>query len=138
MKQHVLDANALYRFMTNGEGAHIVAGVLKRAKAEGAGGVRMSVVAFGEVYYTLIRHIGVAKAEQALAQTLQLTGLHLVGVEEKDARRAAELKAKFGIPYADAFTAALTGTQHVVVTADVEHFERIPRIHILRLPGRNS
>lgn len=138
MRQHVLDANALYRFMTNGEGANIVADVLKQAKVERSGSVMMSVVALGEVYCTLIRHVGVSKAEQALTQTLQLTGLHLVGVEERDARKAAELKAKFGIPYADAFTAALTGSQHVVVTADLDHFERIPRMHILRLPRRNS
>jgi hypothetical protein len=28
----------------------------------------------------------------------------------------------------------LTGSQHVLVTADVEHFERIPKLRLLRLP----
>lgn len=138
MRLHVLDANALYRFITNGEGSVIVADVFKQARADASGNAIMSVIAWGEVYYTLIRHIGTAKADRALEQTLQLTDLHLLGVEEKDARKAAELKAKFSIPYADAFTAALAGNRHVVVTADVEHFERIPGIRILRLPHRKS
>ncbi len=133
MRQHVLDANALYRFITGGSGADLVAGVFREAK-ETAGEVTISVVAWGEVYYTLIRHIGTERADRALEQTLQLTGLRLVPVGDKDARKAAELKAKFNIPYADAFTAALAGSQHVVVTADVGHFQRIPKLRILKLP----
>ncbi len=134
MRQHVLDANALYRFITGGNGADLVADVFKRARTAEFGDVMMSVVAWGEVYYTLIRHIGTAKADRALEQILALTGLHLLRVDEKDARKAAELKAKFNIPYADAFTAALAGSQHIVVTADLDHFQRIPRIRILKLP----
>jgi predicted nucleic acid-binding protein len=138
MRQHVLDANALYRFITGGDGADIVADVFKRARTDESTSVMMSVIAWGEVYYTLIRHIGVTRADRALEQILQLTGLHLIRVEERDARKAAELKAKFNIPHADAFTAALTGGQHVVVTADVDHFERVPKIRILRLPHHRA
>jgi predicted nucleic acid-binding protein len=124
--------------MTAGDGADLVANVFKGARVGDSGEVMMSVVAWGEVCYTLIRHIGIAKADRALEQTLQWTGLRLVGVEEKDARKAAELKAKFNIPYADAFTAALAGSQHVVVTADVDHFQRIPKVRLLKLPRQNS
>ncbi len=138
MRQHVLDANALYRFITAGDGADIVADVFRQARADELGTVMMSVVAWGEVCYTLIRHIGTARAERALEQAVRLTGLRLIRVEESDARKAAGLKAKFNIPYADAFTAALTGNQHVVVTADVDHFRRIPKIRILQLPHHRS
>lgn len=100
--------------------------------------VMMSVIAWGEVYYTLVKHIGTAMATQSLDQARQLPQLQLIPVDEPDARKAAELKAKFNIPYADAFTAALAGTQHVVVTADSEHFGRIPKLRILKLPPHKN
>lgn len=137
MRVHVLDANALYRFLNQGAGFEVVRDVFRQAR-EADVPVMMSVVAWGEVYYNLIRRIGLDRAAQSIEQARQLTGLRLVQVGEADSRRAAELKAKFNIPYADAFTAALTGSQNVVVTADVDHFERIPKIRILRLPHHKS
>ncbi len=140
MRQHVLDANALYRFLTNGNGAEIVADVFKQANASKPTEtpVIMSVIAWGEVYYTVVRHIGVSKATNLLEEARQRTGLHLVNVHAEDAVNAARLKAQYNIPYADAFTAALAGTQRVVVTADEEHFSRIPRIRMLKLPRHNK
>jgi predicted nucleic acid-binding protein len=60
--------------------------------------------------------------------------LSLVAVTADDAVRAARLKAQHNLPYADAFAAALTGNQRVLVTADVEHFERVPKLRLLKLP----
>ena len=137
MRVHVLDANALYRFMTKGDGFETVRDVFKQAR-EADLHVMMSVVAWGEVYYTLVKRFGIAKTENMMAQTIQITGLHLVSVDEADARKAAELKAKYNIPYADAFTAALTGSQHVVVTADFEHFGHIPKLRILKHPPHKN
>jgi len=136
MRQHVLDANAFYRFLTNGDGAEIVADIFKQAKAARPmeATVMMSVVSWGEVYYTVVRHIGMAKAENLLEDARQRTGLHLVRVDKEDAVKAGRLKAQYNIPYADAFTAALTGSHHVVVTADEEHFSLIPKIRMVKLP----
>lgn len=47
---------------------------------------------------------------------------------------AARLKAQYNLSYADASAAALTGGQHVLVTADVEHFERVSKLRLLKLP----
>ncbi len=137
MRVHVLDANALYRFMIRGDGFEIVRDVFRQAR-EADLRVMMSVVAWGEVYYTLVKRLGSAKTENMMAQILQFTGLQLMRVDEADARKAAELKARYNIPYADAFTAALTGSQHVVVTADFEHFGRIPKLRILKLPPHKN
>jgi predicted nucleic acid-binding protein len=133
MRQHVLDANALYRFLTDGEGAELVGNVLKEAGRSDTP-VMMSVVAWGEVCYTVVKHAGLAKADNLLSEARQKIGLTLVCVELEDAVKAARLKAQYNIPYADAFTAALAGSQHVVVTADEEHFKRVPRIRLLKLP----
>jgi predicted nucleic acid-binding protein len=96
------------------------------------------VIAWGEVYYTVARHLGLARAENILEDVRKRTGLHLVPVDYADAVRAARLKAQYSIPYADAFTAALTGSQHVVVTADAEHFSRVPKMRILKLPRHSE
>jgi predicted nucleic acid-binding protein len=130
---HVLDANALYRFLAKGDGAFTVADTLKQAVASGTS-VWMSAVNWGEVYYALVKRIGLSKTDTVLAEVLDKAPIQLFGVTPEDAIRAARLKAQYNIPYADAFTAALTGNQHVLVTADVEHFERVPELRLLKLP----
>jgi predicted nucleic acid-binding protein len=54
-------------------------------------------------------------------------------VTQADAERAARLKAQYNLPYADAFAAAATAAQHVLVTADTEHFQRVPKLRLLKL-----
>ncbi len=133
MREHVLDASALYRYLTSGDGADTLKDVFKNALATDTP-VMMSVVNWGEVFYTLVKHIGLNKTEKLLSELLDKIPLQLIRVDRADAVSAARLKARYNLPYADAFAAALTGSQHVLVTADVEHFERIPKLRLLRLP----
>ena len=134
MRVHVLDANAFYRLMIDEKGSEIVANIFKQAAASSTP-VLMSVIAWGEVYYTLARRIGLVRAENSLNEARRKTGLQLVAVDEPYALKAARLKAQHNIPYADAFTAALAGTQNICVTADEEHFRRIPKLRLLKLPS---
>lgn len=133
MRTHVLDASALYRYLTNGDGASIVAGVLKDASAAATDAI-MSVVNWGEVYYTLVKHIGLVKTDRILRELLERVPISLVAVTQEDAVRAAQLKAQYNLPYADAFAAALTMPQNILVTADTQHFARVPKLRLLRLP----
>ena len=133
MKTHVLDASALYRFLTMADGALIVADTFKQAAANGTS-VLMSAVNWGEVYYTLVKRIGLSKADAVMADVLNKAPIRLVDVSPEDAVRAARLKAQYNLPYADAFAAALTGNQRVLVTADIEPFERVPKLRLLKLP----
>ncbi len=94
----------------------------------------MSAVNWGEVFYTLVKRIGLAKTDNLMAETIDRLPLSLAPVTPEDAVRAARLKAQYNLPYADAFAAALTGRQHVLVTADVGHFERVPKLRLLKLP----
>ncbi|MGA9758243.1 MAG: hypothetical protein WBQ51_07745, partial [Candidatus Sulfotelmatobacter sp.] len=66
MKVHVLDANALYRFLTGGPGAETVNRLFKEAR-DAEQPLRMSVINWGEVYYTI------AKAE-GFAETVRIMG----------------------------------------------------------------
>jgi predicted nucleic acid-binding protein len=74
------------------------------------------------------------RTDKLMTELLGKVPVSLVGVALEDALRAARLKARYNIPYADAFAAALTRGQHVLVTADIEHFERVPKLRLLRLP----
>jgi len=49
-------------------------------------------------------------------------------VRVDDAIGAARLKAQYNLPSANAFAAALTGNQGVLVSAGAEHFERVPKL----------
>jgi predicted nucleic acid-binding protein len=133
VKTHVLDASALYRFLTKGDGSQVVDDLLKQASALGAP-ILMSAVNWGEVYYSLVKRVGLVKTDNMMSAMASRVPLSLITVTPDDAVRAARIKAQHNLPYADAFAAALTGSQHVLVTADVEHFERVPRLRLLRLP----
>jgi predicted nucleic acid-binding protein len=133
MRTHVLDASALYRFITKGDGSSIVEDLLKQAAIESTP-VLMSAVNWGEVYYSLVKRGGLAKTDNMMAEMVARIPLTLAAVTTDDAVRAARLKAQYNLPYADAFAAALTGNQHVLVTADVEHFARVPKLRLLKLP----
>ena len=133
MRQHVLDASALYRFLTGGDGDQLVAEIFRSAVVERTP-VMMSAVHWGEVYYTLVKRIGLTKADAVTAETLNSAPIALINVTADDAVRAARLKAQYNLPYADAFAAALTGSQGVLVTADIDHFGRVPKLRLLKLP----
>ena len=133
MRTHVLDASALYRFVTKGEGSKIVDDLFKQA-AVASTPVLMSAVNWGEVYYSLVKRAGLVKTDSMMAEMVTRIPITLAAVTPEDAVRAARLKAQYNLPYADSFAAALTGTQHVLVTADVDHFTRIPRLRLLKLP----
>jgi predicted nucleic acid-binding protein len=134
VRTHVLDASALFRYLTNGEGAAIIEDLLLQASATSAP-ILMSAVNWGEVFYTLVKRIGLAKTDKLMIEVLDKTPISLGDVTAEDAVRAARLKAQYNLPYAHAFAAALAGGQHVLVTADVEHFQRVPKLRLLKLPS---
>jgi hypothetical protein len=73
-------------------GAQIVEELFKSAMVIGTT-VMMSVVNWGEVYYTLVKRNGIAKAEGVIAETLRSAPIALLSVTPDDAIRAARLKA---------------------------------------------
>jgi predicted nucleic acid-binding protein len=132
MKTHVLDANALYRFLTDGPGADVVRRLLKEAR-DAERPLQMSVVNWGEVYYTVAKAKGFAATDRIMDRVRMLP-LTVLLADELTTMRAAKLKASYGLPYADCFAAAAAGTSGVIVTADVKDFRRVPGIHLLALP----
>jgi len=135
MRQHVLDTNALHRFIFHGEGEEIVTRVLKDSR-DSRLPVLMSAINWGELYYTLVKRIGMVGADGIVANLAGQLGIEIVDANRERAIRAAALKAKYCLPYGDAFAAELAGTQHVLVTADLKDFKRVPKLRLLKLPPR--
>jgi uncharacterized protein len=132
MKVHILDANALYRFLIGGPGADLVSRLLKEARDAGQP-LRMSVVNWGEVYYTIAKAKGFAETARIMDR-VKLLPLAVFDATESVTARAAQLKAGYGLPYADCFAAATAAKNDVLVTSDAKDFRKIPGLHILPLP----
>ncbi|PYX52156.1 MAG: hypothetical protein DMG79_01410 [Acidobacteria bacterium] len=132
MKTHVLDANALYRFLTGGPGADVVSRLFREVR-DADKTLRMSVVNWGEVYYTIARFEGFTETDKIMDR-VKLLPLTILDADESVTTKAARLKAGHGLPYADCFAAAIAGTGDVLVTSDAKDFRKIPGLHILPLP----
>lgn len=117
MKRYVLDASALMTFFEDRPGADKVEGLLAKG-AETNRPLFMSVINWGEVYYSIWRARGQAAAEEKLRQIAQLP-VELVDADAATTSVAARFKAEHNLPYVDAFAAALAQQRKAtLVTAD--------------------
>jgi predicted nucleic acid-binding protein len=132
MKLHVLDANALYRYLIDGPGADIVARLFREAR-DAEQPLRMSVVNWGEVYYTIARTKGLPATSQIM-ERVKMLPLKILDADELVTTRAARLKAAHGLHYADCFAAATVEAGSILATADAKDFRKIPGLRILALP----
>ncbi|MEK9143144.1 MAG: type II toxin-antitoxin system VapC family toxin [Patescibacteria group bacterium] len=119
MKSYVLDSFALLVFLQKEPGSGHIHDILQKARKKQAT-VFFSEISLGEVYYILIRSMGLGDAKIALAHILALP-MTVIPAELKDVLAAAEYKSRGAISYADCFVVALGETMHAtVVTGDRE------------------
>ena len=117
MKTYALDTSALVTFFEDRPGAGEVEELLANA-SESKRPLFMSVVNWGEVYYSIWRSRGEEVANEKLQQISQLP-IEVVDVDMPTAKLAARFKAECKLPYADCFAAALAQQRKsAVVTAD--------------------
>ena len=130
----MLDANALIGFFedrvgTAGKVERLVNDALRKDLP-----LLMSAVNWGEVFYTAWRRHGEAGARQAEA-TLREMPIAVVTVDRDRATRAAALKQKHNLGYADAFAAELTIERAAsLVTADPEFSKLGKALSVYPLP----
>ena len=122
MATMVLDAHALMVLFNDEPGAEEVEKILLKAE-KGNPRLLMSVVNWGEIYYSIMRG---ASQEIADSKSHEIAGmpLELVPVDARDldlVRQAAIFKATRKMSYADCFAAALAKTQNAeLMTGDSE------------------
>jgi predicted nucleic acid-binding protein len=123
-RRYVLDANALIGFF---EGRSGVVEKVRHLLGEAARQdlpLLMSAVNWGEVFYTEWRARGEAKAREAETSLLEMP-IAVIVIDRERASRAAALKQKHSLGYADAFAAELAIERGAwLVTADPE-FQKV-------------
>ena len=130
MKRVVLDASAVITFFEDRPGAAKVEELIARA-VQGKEELLMSVVNWGEVYYSVWRAKGADFARNVLAEIAQLP-IELLAADFELTKLAAELHAQHKLPYADCFAAALAVTHKASVATsdkDFAHIEKHLSIH---------
>ena len=123
MKTYVLDASALMTFFEDRPGADKVEDLLAKA-TEAKRPLAMSVVNWGEVYYSVWRARGEKAAEAKLHEIAQLP-VEIVGVDLELGKLSARLKAEHNLPYADCFAAALAQARKATLVTSDKDFERV-------------
>jgi predicted nucleic acid-binding protein len=122
MATMVLDAHALMVLFNDERGAEEMEKIILKAQS-GTPKLLMSVVNWGEIYYSIYRG---ASPEMAEAKAHEIAGMliELVPVDTRDlelVRQAAVFKATKKMSYADCFAAALAKTRNAeLVTGDPE------------------
>jgi predicted nucleic acid-binding protein len=123
MRAYVLDASALMAFFEDRGGVDKVEELLAKA-AEAKQPLAMSVINWGEVYYSVWRARGEKMAAAKLHDIAQLP-IEIVGVEVELGKLAASLKAQHNLPYADCFAAALAQARKATLITSDRDFERV-------------
>jgi predicted nucleic acid-binding protein len=137
MRRYVLDANALIGFF---EGRETAAGKVRQMLSEAIRLDRplfMSAVNWGEVFYMEWRHYGEVKAGEAEAYLYRLP-IAVIAADLERATRAATLKQKHNLGYADSFAAELAMERSAwLVTADPEFSKLGKALSVYALPKHN-
>lgn len=84
----------------------------------------MSVVNWGEVYYSVGRARGREAAASKLQEIAQLP-IELVDVDQELGKLAARLKAEHNLPYADCFAAAVAIARKAILVTSDKDFARV-------------
>ena len=125
MKRVVLDASALMTFFENRPGADKVEELIQLA-IDGKRELLMSVVNWGEVYYSVWRAKGPGVALKVLADIGQLP-IELVDASYHLTKNAAEFRAQHKLAYADCFAVALALTHKASLLTSDSDFAHVAK-----------
>ncbi len=120
MKRVVLDASAVMTFFENRPGADKVEELIHLGVA-GKRQLLMSVVNWGEVYYSTWRAHGPGVARKIIEDIAQLP-IEIVDATLDLTHAAAELRAKHKLPYVDCFAAALAAQRKASLATSDKDF----------------
>jgi predicted nucleic acid-binding protein len=119
MKRIVFDSFALIALFRQEKGYEIIRDLLVKTGTD-ENEAFMSAINVGEVYYMIARKSNVKNAGVAIAAIRQMP-IQILEPDLDTCIRAAEIKAKYSLSYADAFAATLTiNKKAVLITGDPE------------------
>jgi predicted nucleic acid-binding protein len=125
MKRIVLDASTLMTFFEDRPGADKVEDLI-RLGVEGKRQLLMSVVNWGEVYYSTWRVKGPGVARKVIEDIAQLP-VEIVDANLELTRTATELRAEHKLPYTDCFAAALATERKASLATSDKDFASVEK-----------
>jgi predicted nucleic acid-binding protein len=125
MKRVVLDASAVMTFFENRPGADKVEELIHLGVA-GKRHLLMSVVNWGQVYYSTWRAHGPGVARKIIEDMSQLP-IEIVDATLDLTRAAAELRANHKLPYTAAFAAALAAQRKASLATSDQDFATVEK-----------
>lgn len=125
MKRVVLDASAVMTFFENRPGADKVEELIHLGVA-GKRQLLMSVVNWGEVYYSTWRAHGPGVARKIIEDIAQLP-IEIADADPDLTRIAAELRADHKLPYTDCFAAALAAHRKASLATSDKDFAAVEK-----------
>jgi tRNA(fMet)-specific endonuclease VapC len=134
VKEYVLDANAVLRYFSIGEaaGGDKVRKLFEQAE-RGEAKLSICVINLGEVHYILLKRIGEQRALPYI-RALELTTT-IFDADLDRTIRAATLKHKHKLGYADSFAAALALERDAMLVSADPSFENVGRsLKWMKLP----
>ncbi len=123
MKTYILDSYAVISFFEDEIGADKVATVLNEIIKKNAKGL-MSIINWGELYYSTLREAGGAAAKKVIDKFNQYP-IQLIDADKIQTFEAAKLKGKYRISYADCFAAALSIQYKAILVTGDREFEKL-------------
>lgn len=136
MREYVLDANAVIRYLIHGPGIERLDRLFAEERKEEAR-LSISVINLGEVLYTLAKRAGLEEAKKALQ--IVARHVHSVHATEQHATAAAGLKFTYKLGYADCFAAELAiRLGATLVTADPDFAKLGKQLKTLTLPRHKA
>lgn len=130
MGKIVIDSHAILSILNRENDFEKILGIIKEAQRE-KNEMLMSVVNFGEVYYTVLRRKGEEQAEK-LQDYFSAIPVFIIDVDVIIAKQAARFKAFKRMSYADCHAAALAFVLKApVLTGDKEFKEVEGEIKVL-------
>jgi len=134
VKDYVLDANAVLRYLAigDGQGGEKVLGLFQQAE-RGQARRSMSVINLGEVLYILLKRVG----EQRGLHYIRILehGVTIVDADTIRTIQAATLKHQLKLGYADSFAAALALELKATLVSADPSFEKVGKdLKWMRLP----
>ena len=123
MTHYVLDSYAMLAFFRNEEGGDKVKQLLNDAVAD-KHELHMTTINAGEVYYMAYRKDGADKAALVWKALLQFP-IEITEVDMAFTFKAAHLKARYELSYADAFAAVLAISKKATLITGDDVFENL-------------
>jgi ribonuclease VapC len=126
MHSYLLDSFALLRFFQREPGGEKVKSILDSI-GKGKSRVLLNVINLGEIIYLVQRRFGEAKKLEILMH-IQRMGIEILPVPNDLVFRAAELKARFPISYADAFALASSIEHQATLVSGDPEFKQVEHL----------